>query len=221
MADNLPVADGKTPTKKLRQRLYDQIKKDIITCRLPPGEQLNEGVIAERYHVSKTPVREALTSLHQSNLVEYRPNMGFFVTLITLKDIHEIFEARLFFECKLLELAVRHITPAEIAALDTSLEGPYDFNDPVSVDCCIQENMEFHLGIARASRNGRLYRHYSELMDEAQRMIYMDLVNNKVVATWKVSHRRVVDALRSRDTAAGIRAIEETMENGKKRVLGI
>jgi len=77
------------------------------------------------------------------------------------------------------------------------------------------------MGIARAARNGRLYRHYSELMDEAQRMIYMDLVNNNIVETWKASHRRFVDALRLQDAAAGIQAIEETMEKGKKRVLGL
>jgi len=97
MSGYFGAGDGKAQTKKLRQKLYDQIKKDIITGRLPPGEQLNEGLIAERYDVSKTPVREALTSLHQSNLVEYRPNKGFFVTPITLRDIHEIFEARLVF----------------------------------------------------------------------------------------------------------------------------
>lgn len=206
---------------KLRQKVYDQIKKEIITCALAPGESLSEASFAERFHVSKTPVREALTSLQQNNLVEYRPNKGFTVTAITLKDIQDIFEARLFFETRLIQLAIRHITEPEIQALDRCQQVTYDWNDPESIERYIQANTDFHIGIARAARNGRLIWYYQQLFDEAQRLIYLDLKNNNVLETWHRSHGRFIDAIRQRDEQAGITAIEETMENGKKRILGI
>lgn len=218
----LPIMEtGEGKSIKLPQRVYEQIKQEIITCKLSPGQQLNEGFFADRYQVSKTPVREALALLQQSNLVEYHPNKGFTVTTITLKDIHEIFEARLFLERNLIGLAIQHISEAEIEGLGKFTQVVYDRNDPVSVERCIQANTAFHLGIASASRSPRLYRYYSELLEEAQRLIYMDLTINNILGTWNHSHLRFLQALACRDQAAGIRAVEESLDEGKKRVLGI
>lgn len=221
MHPSFPQEESRPASVKLRQKVYELIRNEIITCRLQPGEQLNEALLAERFEVSKTPVREALTSLTQNHLVDYRPNKGFLVSQITLRDIQEIFEARLFFECKLLELAVRNITEAEIVRLEACQGVVYDWTNPDSIEPYIQANTEFHLGIAWASRNSRLVWHYQVLLDEAQRLIYMDLKYHNVLHTWHQSHARFIDAIRQKDVAAGIQAIEETMENGKKRILGI
>ncbi len=215
------LEEGQQASVKLRQKLYEMIKHEIITCRLPPGAQLSEALIADKYQVSKTPVREALTSLSQNHLVEYRPNKGFNVTAITLKDIQEIFEARLFFECKLLELAAKHITTQELRELEECQVVSYDGDDPESLNATIEKNTEFHMRIAYASRNGRLIWHYQLLLDEAQRLIYLDLKNHNVTHIWPRSHARFVDAIRRKDVTSGIQAIEETMENGRKRILGL
>jgi DNA-binding GntR family transcriptional regulator len=209
------------PEAKLREQLYESIRKSIISCEIAPGSPLNEGVIAQRYQVSKTPVREALTSLVQHNLVEYVPNRGFSVTSISLKDIQEIFEARLFYETLLIQLAIPRITEAEIQKLETLNQIVYDWNKPITIEQYIDANTEFHMTIAQAARNSRLIRHYSNLLDEAQRLIYMDLKYNAVLHTWQRSHQGLVEALKNRDEEAGKKAVEEIMANGKKRILGL
>ena len=56
--------DGtKSSPVSLRQKAYALIKHEIITCELPPGEPISENDFVDRFQVSKTPVREALTSL--------------------------------------------------------------------------------------------------------------------------------------------------------------
>lgn len=205
----------------LRQRVYEQIKRDIITLKLAPGTPLSEFTIAETYHISKTPVREALTSLQQDKLVEYQTNRGFMVTTIAIQDIHEIYEARVFYECILLELAVERIADEEIDKLESYSEIGYDWNDPTTIDVYIQANYDFHLGIAYGSRNSRLILHYQHLMDEAQRLIYLDLKSTNVLEIWHESHKRFTDALRARNAQAGIVAVKEVMANGKRRVLGV
>jgi len=102
----------------LRQHVYEQIKHDIITCKLTPGEPVSENQFLDRFKVSKTPIREALTSLVQEGLVEYTPNRGFSVTPISVADIQEIFEARIFFESEIFRLAVKKISDAEIDELE-------------------------------------------------------------------------------------------------------
>jgi DNA-binding GntR family transcriptional regulator len=214
---------AKTSDRKqlsLRQKIYKEIKKEIITCQLEPGLMLSESTFAERFNVSKTPVREAITSLEHENLVTYIPNKGFHVTNISVKDIQEIFEARLFFESILFELALKNITPPEISKLEEYNNISYDWKDLPSIDRYLQANIEFHMGFAKAAHNSRLYRLFEMLLNEAQRLIYMDFKENNVLETWHISHKRFTDALRERDAEKGLIAIREVTENGKRRMLG-
>jgi DNA-binding GntR family transcriptional regulator len=204
----------------LRQKLYQQIKHEIITGELKPAQQLSESELSVRYEVSGTPVREALTSLQRDQLVEYQPNRGFMVAPISIRDVQEIYEARVVFESALLRLAMQRITEADLQELQKTQEVSYDLNDPASVDRYFQANYTFHMTIAEASRNSRLVVHYQSLLDEAQRLIYMDMKNTNVLPIWHKSHQLLIDALRNKDEAGGIRTLEEIMENGKRRVLG-
>ncbi len=214
------TSETKELRRSLRQKAYAMIKQEIITCTLAPGSQIIEGDLAERFQISKTPIREALTSLQQENLVEYRPNKGFVVSTITLKDIQEIYEARIFLESTFIRLAVAKITDEELAKLQSYQDVAYDLQDPVTVADYIKANFEFHMSIAEASRNSRLCRYYESLMHDAHRLIYMDVRYHDVMSTWRHSHQRIINALQARDIEAGVRAIEEILENGKKRILG-
>jgi DNA-binding GntR family transcriptional regulator len=215
-------ADQRDGPKKvsLRQKVYERLRREIITCELPPGMQLSEFDLAEKYAVSKTPVREALTSLHSDALVDYLPNRGFMVSVISVKDVQEIYEARIYYEAMLLKLAIKRITDTELRILDRTQEVTYDPQDVASMEPYFQANYTFHMTIAAASRNSRLITRYRSLLDEAQRLIYMDLVNTNVMPIWHRSHQRFIDAIRARDEAAAIAALEEVMENGKRRVMG-
>ncbi len=208
------------PKVSLRQKMYDQIKHEIITGAVLPAQQLIESELSERYSVSGTPVREALTSLQRDKLVEYMPNRGFMVSPVSIKDVQEIYEARVFFEGILLRLAIQRITEAELQVMEKTQEVSYDLNDPQSVDDYFHANFVFHMTIATASRNSRLISHYHSLLDEAQRLIYMDMKNNNVMPIWHESHQRLINAIRNKDEAAGLAALEEIMENGKRRILG-
>jgi DNA-binding GntR family transcriptional regulator len=204
----------------LRQKVYELIRQEIITCELPPGQQLSEFDLADKYEVSKTPVREALTSLQQDALVEYLPNRGFMVSMISVKDVQEIYEARIYYESMLFGLAIKRITEAEIQTLDATQAVTYDPEDVSSMVPYFEANYVFHMTIANASRNSRLICRYRSLLDEAQRLIYMDIKNTNVMPIWHRSHQRFIDALRNRDEAAAIATLNEVMENGKRRVLG-
>ena len=203
----------------LRQEIYKEIKHDIITCALAPGEPVSENQFVDRFHVSKTPIREALTSLVQDELLEYIPNRGFSVTTIGVKDIQEIFEARAIYETTLFKMALKNITDADIAHLN-------EINPPASagetnVDSFVKANFEFHLALASYSRNSRMVRHYTNLLHEAQRLVYMDFSHLDMDQMWGHGHEKIISALQNRDEQTGVTAIEESLENARKRILGI
>jgi DNA-binding GntR family transcriptional regulator len=205
----------------LRQHVYEQIKHDIITCKLAPGEPVSENQFVDRFGVSKTPIREALTSLVQDGLLEYTPNRGFSVTPISVADIQEIFEARIFFESEIFRLAVKKISDAEIDALETHNWVEADAKSPEHVEAFLESNRNFHSTLAAASRNSRLLWYYETLMNEAQRLFYMDISLHNKEFQWGHGHEGIIRALRNRDEAAGVAVIRDTLEKARKRVLGI
>lgn len=205
----------------LRQQVYEQIKHDIITCKLAPGEPLSENQFVDRFGVSKTPIREALTSLVQDGLVEYTPNRGFMVTTVSVSDIQEIFEARIFFEAELFRLAVKHISDAEIDELEKQSRVDGDSKAPEYAETFLESNRKFHVALAAAGRNSRLLGYYEALMNEAQRLFYMDISVHQKDFRWGHGHEGILQALRDRDEAVGMAAIRETLDNARKRILGI
>jgi len=205
----------------LRQQVYEQIKHDIITCKLAPGEPLSENQFLDRFKVSKTPIREALTSLVQDGLVEYTPNRGFMVTTVSVADIQEIFEARIFFEAELFRLAVKNISDAEIDELEKQSRMDGDTKSPQYAETFLESNRKFHVALAAAGRNSRLLGYYEGLMNEAQRLFYMDISLHQKDFRWGHGHEGIIQALRNRDETVGVTAIRDTLETARKRILGI
>lgn len=71
-------------------RVYEQLKQDILFLKLKPGQALGEVEIAQQFGVSRTPVRDAFKKLESEGLIEVKSHIGTYVTLI---DLHQISDA--------------------------------------------------------------------------------------------------------------------------------
>src|SRR5258708_31298850 len=95
-----------SPTRSsLGDRVYQALKRDIITGVFPSGDALTEKQLAKRYRGSRTPVREAAVRLQQENLLRIVPNRGYFVRHITINELSELYEYRAALEGACAELA--------------------------------------------------------------------------------------------------------------------
>ena len=204
----------------LSQQIYEQIKHDIITCKLSPGEPLSENQFLDQFQVSKTPIREALTSLVQDGLVEYTPNRGFMVTTVSVADIQEIFDARIFFETELFRQAIQRISDAKIDELEKLGKVELGSKNPRYAETFLESNRNFHVALAAAGGNSRLLWFYKILMNEAQRLFYMDISHHHNDFRWGHGHEGIIEALRNRDEAMGLAMIRTTLEEARKRILG-
>ena len=207
-------------SKVLREQVYEQIKHDIITCRLAPGAPLSESQFLDQFKVSKTPIREALTSLVQDGLVEYTPNRGFMVTTVSVADIQEIFNTRIFIETELFRLAIKRISDAEIDELEKKSKIEIDSKSPHYVETFLESNRKFHIALAAAGGNSRLLSYYETLMNEAQRLFHMDISHHHNEFRWGHGHEGIIDALRNRDAETGVAVICDTLQTARKRILG-
>lgn len=95
------------------ERIIESIEDEILQGALAPGARLDEVLLAERYGVSRTPVREALKQLSAAGLVVIRPHQGALVAIHTRDELIEMFEAMAELEATCARLATRRMTPYE------------------------------------------------------------------------------------------------------------
>ena len=147
----LLLAEGDTLAAALHRRL----EADIADGRLEPGSRLDEQEVAQRFGVSRTPVREAFRLLAANRLVELRGRQGATVRSIGVHSLIEMFQVMGELEGLCARLAARRITPRGIARLEevhgrlkeSARQGPDRFYDV---------NQEFHEAVYEASCNAFL-----------------------------------------------------------------
>ena len=87
--------------------LRDQVKaylcEQMLQKKLSFGQRLSLPEIADQVNVSVTPIREALTQLQQSGIVDLVPNRGFFLPHLSAKEASEIYPLVSSLECLALE----------------------------------------------------------------------------------------------------------------------
>src|SRR5687767_12740137 len=97
------------------ERAYQETRARILDGRYQPGTPLSELTLARAFGISRTPVREMLTRLHQDGWVERVPSRGYFVARVTLRAIQDSFEVRRLLEGATAAAAATHATPEEVA----------------------------------------------------------------------------------------------------------
>jgi DNA-binding GntR family transcriptional regulator len=99
-------------------RVYASLAEEIITGRFAPGERLDERELAEKFQVSRTPIREAFRELKARDLVEIRPRRGVVVASIGIEKLAHLLEAN----CELEALCARRAAESMTLMERTELE---------------------------------------------------------------------------------------------------
>ena len=193
---------GAEKSVSLMEQVYGSLRADILTCKLRPGQPLNEAEIAEQFEISKTPVREALAVLRQEGLVIAYPRRGYQVTPITFADMDELFDVRIVLEAGAAELACIRLTDEQIAKLRSMADGEYDTSEEQSLTAFVRRNREFHMAIVEATGNSRLVDLMTRQLDALERFFILGAQLRDVNSETSISHREIVETLVRRDPVA-------------------
>jgi DNA-binding GntR family transcriptional regulator len=182
----------------IRHRIFDVLRKDIISCGLQPGEELREVALAEKYGVSKSPIRDALQRLEFEGLVEIAPRQGHRITPISINDAHDILDLRETLETA----AVRHIA-ADASNADLTTLDALRTADLSSLQEFARYNKNFHFKINELSGNRRHSDTMRNLMDNYERLCIVSLssLHQEAKAMYEAldDHNKIIDALQSRN----------------------
>ncbi|MFH8770662.1 MULTISPECIES: GntR family transcriptional regulator [unclassified Streptomyces] len=112
-----PTTTKTEPLGAVRERVLATLRQDIIAGRLGPGERLVERELAERFGVSRVPVREAIRALVAEGFVLFESARRTVVRRLTPTDVKELFELREALEVYAAGLAAARVTPEALAEL--------------------------------------------------------------------------------------------------------
>ncbi|MBP0493290.1 GntR family transcriptional regulator [Pararoseomonas indoligenes] len=144
----LSVTGGETLASALRRRL----EADIADGRLDPGTRLDEQDVAQRFGVSRTPVREAFRLLASDRLVELRGRQGAVVRSIGVHTLIEMFQVMGELEGLCARLAARRASPRQLERM-TAIHARLEAAAESGPDLFYDVNQEFHEAIYEASCN--------------------------------------------------------------------
>lgn len=194
---------AKRVSAKLTQteRAYNAIKEAILKGEIEEGEFLSETDIIARYGIGRTPYREACNRLHHEGLLQVVPRRGYYIPEISFHAVCDLFEARIVLEDGIAQLAAVRATDEEIKDLERIVAKPP--SPPVNQNefaHVIHVNTDFHLRLAKMTRNRQLVELLRRNLEGTERLMYIELRSRRFRdSDLRAAHQPIVDALRTRD----------------------
>lgn len=208
----------------LSEVAYQQIKSQIVSLALEPGEQIDETAMGESLGIGRTPIRESLFRLATEGLLRIKAGRGFFVRDITLSDIKDLFETLLVLERAAVALATRRIGPSGIGRLER-------LNDQFQAAWRRQHYLEvtltnsrFHHEIYAATGNDFMKTYLDSLQTQSQRLAYICFTRPAAIdldAHAEASirdHRELAESLKKKDEDAAVELITGHIQRFRRRV---
>ena len=211
---------SESQSRLLADRIYEQLKADIITCKYQPGDSLTEIEMANKFNVSRTPIREVCNRLLKEDLLHSIPYKGYIVSPFNLQDLHELYQIRLILEPYAAEMAARNPSPRFLEALRENLRTGGQYSQPDDFIKFIDADLDFHHLIATGCGNRRLTRIISDLRNQIERLVYLIFEHYGPYDDVAFDdHHGIVRAIEARDTAAAGEFMTRHIENYRARAL--
>jgi len=202
------MASDSTPIRTIREQIAGRLRSDILAGNLERGSKLREQQLAERFGVSRGPIRDVLTQLTQEGLVTSEPNCGARVSDVAAEWMQPlVVKVRREIEIFALRKSIETIGDAEIAKLDSLVEDLGRAGDKGDMALVAELDIGFHECLLECAGEPdlvaiwlpivtRMILHYTRLKDREE--IHAE-------------HLAILDAVRERNIEQAIKALEENV----------
>lgn len=200
----------------LREKILETIRDAIIAGALKPGEKVAEPELAERFGISRTPIREAFRQLESEGYLTVIPRKGAVVVSFSEKDVEEFYAIKSILEGYAARRACENLTPRELEKLQTingkllHLAGDGDFKNFFKV------HNDFHELFIRAADNEKLYDLIMNLVGKFQRLRTASLSLPGRMHISVEEHQKIIEAFRSKDAELAENLVRKNAEYGGK-----
>jgi GntR family transcriptional regulator, transcriptional repressor for pyruvate dehydrogenase complex len=225
--------------KFLRKQLYsdivDYLQKLILEGHLKPGDKLpSERELCDQFGVSRWVLREAIKVLSDRGLILIQPGRGSFIKRLDTEPLHasldllvqmelasmeQLVQVRDVLEIGAIRLAVQNAQENHIRVLEELVKGMDNYLD--SLTDFVEADLAFHRTLFDATGNPLFLLIWEAIVQPTRRLIRSMFVLGWTSRQAQVSHKQVLAAIRDRNEAAAIEAMQAGMQivfDGMKQV---
>jgi len=202
----------------LSEHICARLSERIMKWEYPPGYRFTEEELGEQFHVSRSPIREALGMLVERGLVDKKARQGYSVRRLDLQEINELYDVRLVLERSVVKRLCRNgMDPELIRDLEREWM-EYRDHLPAMSESAVLADERFHEILARESGNSVLRRMLMEIDQKIHFVRYADIVNPQRLRQTCEDHLELLGAIKKGDRKAALAVLSRNIDWGRKHV---
>lgn len=204
----------------IKKTVYDALYEDIVEGRYNVHDILTEGMLTEKYGVSKSPVREALIELCKDKTLRSIPRMGYQILPMSLKDVVDLLDYRVDLEVCNLRRAFENIEKYDIDRLLSISSDPVFGHDREIMPNWML-NQRFHLEICRIGGNNYSYQMLETTLQRSARIAsqYYKTAWAKASESQGKYHHAIIQSIINRDLSTAEEMLEKDILAVKHEIM--
>jgi DNA-binding GntR family transcriptional regulator len=206
-------------SKPIREIAYETLKHAIITGQIPAGSRIVETEYADKLHISRTPLREALRKLERDGLVEYILRRGVVVRAFTIADVEEIYTIRNALEMITLPAIIENATPEDIQSMREKLHQMDVFVSKNDIDGLSPLARNFHDQLTSISGLNRILRVIQSQDEYIRRFSAMSIARETRRKSAHEEHYKLIEYVEQKDLENFTQLMKKHIERSKETCL--
>ncbi len=199
----------------LADRVYYELRDNIGSHQIRPGERLQEVSLAAQLGVSRTPVREALARLESEGMIVVE-GRGFVVPELTDADIEEIYQLRFLLEPAAASIAVAEVTsPTDLASMSSAVDDSVAAEKSGDFRAFLEANSRFHNAWRALVPNRRMSKLLDQYVGHVRFLRVLTLGDPGARKAALTGMKAIHAAFRKRDAEAAATAMHKHLETAK------
>ena len=198
----------------LREKILETIRDAILKGSLGPGEKVAEPELAERFGISRTPIREAFRQLESEGYLTVIPRKGAVVTALSERDVQEFYAIKSILEGYAARMAAERLGEREIERLTAVNDRLEQLAREGEVKTFFKVHSESHELFIKAAGNDKLHELISQLMMKFNRLRMASLSLPGRMEISVQEHRKIIEAFRKRDGEKADNLVRKTAAYG-------
>jgi len=202
----------------LREKIVETIRSAIVNGQLQAGTRVAEPDLAERFGISRTPIREAFRQLESEGFITVIPRKGAVVASFSSKDVSDFYDLKALLEGYAARCAVGQLSDKDLTRMETVNRQMETAAGKRDLRRVLLLHNEFHDIFLKACGNEKLHSIIHGMVMQFQRYRLVLAMPGKIEGSVR-QHREIIDAFRKKDGALAEILVQKNADYGKKILL--
>jgi DNA-binding GntR family transcriptional regulator len=202
----------------LRERIVESIRNAIVNGQLPSGTRIAEPELADKFGISRTPIREAFRQLESEGFISVVPRKGAIVASLSAQDVSNFYDLKMVLEGYAARCAAKTLDAGDISKMETVNRQLETASHKKDLRRILDLHNEFHDIFLRACGNEKLHAIVQNMVMQFQRFRLILATPGRVEGSIR-QHEEIIEAFRRRDPDLAEELVRKNALYGKTLLL--